>query len=244
MKLKILVMFVMLSLLFLGIETPVYATEHQINAEYVGNKSHGDGVNYKEFINYFYPSDRFCILMTFYSPNDINGTPYSEVTVFPGELYTVNLELTKINMNFHPDFYVRVILSDGAWSPLNGPTGDTMNFMEKLKKYNDWLNTSLPLTTNEYVIKSKILHFSANSRAMSENITFAINNWDKSWGQVVLVRPANGSLWVPAESLSIKVVHRANINDFLQIIYLITTSALLVLVNVIIRFRIKMLKRI
>ncbi len=244
MNLKILVILVMLSVLLIEMGTSVYPVKQQINSEYGKNKSYEENFNYEDFIQYFYPSDRFCIMMTFYSTNNINKTPYSKVTISAGESYTVNLEVTKINMSFHPDFYLRAILVNGGWTPLNRPTENTMNLMGNLKKYNEWLNTSLPLTKNEYNIRAKILHFSANSTTMSENITFAINNWDSRWGLVVLVRPANGSLWVPVESLAIKVVHTANINDFLHIIYLITTSALLIIVNVVIRLRIKVLRHI
>ncbi len=244
MKLKIFAMVIIVSLIFMGAGTPAPTKEHRINAGYDENKSTG-GVDYHKFIEYFYPSDRFCIMMTFYPPDDVNGTPRSRVTVSPGDLYTVDLEITNINPgDFHPNFYVRAILIDGPWTPLERPAGNTFDLMEKLKRYNEWLNSTVPLTTNEYYLKSNVLHFAANSTSMSERITFAIYNWDKNWGLVVLVRPSNGSMWIPAESLAIKVLRHTGINDFLHYIYLITVSALLVLVNVVVRLRINVLRRI
>ena len=199
---------------------------------YTDNKT-ASSVNYYQFINFFYPEDSsFCIMMDFH--------PESNITTEVGKITSVTLTITKINITQHPDFYVRVILADGAWVPYNRPTGQSENFMEKIKKYNDWLNTSLPLTYNTYYLHEKRLHFSGDSVNISETVKFAIYNWDKNWGLTVIVRPANGTLWIPVEGLHIKIVYTNGINDFLHLIYLITVPSIVLFVNVVLRFRVKM----
>ncbi len=155
-------------------------------------------VNYYSFLNLFNPGSPQYSYHIFYKPG---GYVHAQ----PGKTANITFYIEKINISTRSDFYLRFIITKGFWCPYKTPSPSSLDLVNELKKYNSWLNNTVPLTYNTYSLSPEKVHFKENMRSLSINIRFKIYGVGKDWGITVMVKPANGSLWIPISGIPVNV---------------------------------------
>ncbi len=191
---------------------------------------HTSNIDYFNFLNLFFPG----------SPDftyHISYRPGGAVHAWAGKQTNVTLSIEKINMTKHTEFYIKLIITRGFWEPYKTPSSESPSLLEKLKRYNMWLNNTQSLTGNLYKLSPERAYFKGNMKNLTLNLKFTIYGWGKDWGITILARPVNGSLWVPVGGIPVNVTGGAPINYVLPYLYTGGTLVLFITCAVIVKKR-------
>jgi len=169
-------------------------------------------VNYFDFLNLFFPGSPDFTYHMFYKPG---GT----VHAWAGKQANVTFHIEKINMTKHVEFYIKFVITRGFWMPYKTPSSESSYLLEKLKRYNMWLNNTQSLTSNLYQLSPEHAYFKRNMKNLTLNLKFTIYGWGNDWGITVLARPVNGSLWIPVSGIPVNVTGGGLINYVIPYAY-------------------------
>ncbi len=182
---------------------------------------------YFDFMNMFFPGSPDYTIHIEYKPDGV-------VDVHSGEITNITIEITKINMTRKVDFYLRFIITRGFWCPYNPPSSSSNSFIKRLKDFNYWLNTTVPLTQNLYTLTPSMAHFTENMTNLTINLMFKIHGRGNDWGLSILGRPSNASLWIPIGGVPLNVRSNDCLYEYLPwivtftIIFAVTALSILV----------------
>lgn len=204
-----------------------------ISIAYLGTSAAGEEsteAKYFDFMNMFFPGSPDYTIHIEYKPDGV-------VNVHSGKISNVTIEINKINITRKVDFYLRFIITRGFWCPYNTPSSSSNSFIKRLKDFNYWLNTTVPLTQNLYTLTPSVAHFTENTTNLTINLKFKIYGRGNDWGLSILGRPSNASLWIPIGGVPLNVISDDYLYEYLPWIFTFTIIFAVMAISILIKTR-------
>ena len=218
MKLRIIAMFIAVIFLF-----SIFASA-EAHAERADEK-------YYDFFSLFFPGSQKYAISISYSPGGV-------IHIDPYKLSSLKVHIDKINSSVNPDFYLKFVVTKGFWVPYYTPSSfNPITYYEKVKRFNEWLNATEPLTGNVAYVEPNVVHFKKGMDNLTVNLKVKIYGWGNDWGIAILAKEHNASMWIPVSGVPLNVTNDNNIWFGIPYVYVGCISLILIAVTVKLRWR-------